>query len=218
MPGSSPLEVKGQSVSLEFPQIPLLGKLDPAAMTVRPNAMTIRLLRRCMLSGMKTSICSGLLLTGILSWAARPAPAEDMKLRGPGCAASKHGAGGGYLSLRTEHRDAGGFSRYRRWRQPIERELQTHARTDWKPEAGDQLWRLEGFGCLCGGQAGDGGAVADSTYGVRRLVTLVPFSVGQLDDHDVVKEIRESSSGGQTAACIEFETVAARTRPPTRSV
>jgi Gram-negative bacterial TonB protein C-terminal len=44
-------------------------------------------------------------------------------------------------------------------------------------------------------------------YAVRRLLSMVPFSVGQFDDRDVVRAIRDGGAGGQAATCIDYDTI-----------
>ena len=47
------------------------------------------------------------------------------------------------------------------------------------------------------------GAWDTQPYAVRKLFALVPFSVGEFDSKDVVREIRD----GETSTCVVFETV-----------
>ncbi len=44
-------------------------------------------------------------------------------------------------------------------------------------------------------------------YAVRRLLGLVPFSVGQFDNQDVVRAIRDGGAGGQEAECVDYDTI-----------
>ncbi len=44
-------------------------------------------------------------------------------------------------------------------------------------------------------------------FAVRRLLNLVPFQVGAFDNQDVVRAIRDGSSGGQEATCVDYDTV-----------
>jgi hypothetical protein len=44
-------------------------------------------------------------------------------------------------------------------------------------------------------------------YAVRRLLALVPFFVGQLDDQDVVRAIKDGGAAGQDAVCIDYDTI-----------
>ena len=47
-------------------------------------------------------------------------------------------------------------------------------------------------------------------YAVRQLFSLVPFSVGQFDNKDVVREIKD----GGVSTCVIFETIEGETREP----
>jgi TonB family protein len=44
-------------------------------------------------------------------------------------------------------------------------------------------------------------------YAVRKLLGLVPFSVGQFDNQDVVRAIRDGGAGGQAATCVDYDTI-----------
>lgn len=54
------------------------------------------------------------------------------------------------------------------------------------------------------------GAWDTPPYAVRQLFSLVPFSVGELDSKDVVREIRD----GEESTCVIFETIEGETREP----
>ena len=44
-------------------------------------------------------------------------------------------------------------------------------------------------------------------YAVRRLFALIPFSVGQFENQDVIRAIRDGGAGGQAAECIDYDTI-----------
>ncbi len=44
-------------------------------------------------------------------------------------------------------------------------------------------------------------------FAVRRLLGLVPFTVSRFDGQDVVRAIRDGSSHGQQATCIDYDTI-----------
>ncbi|HEY6376566.1 MAG TPA: TonB family protein [Edaphobacter sp.] len=44
-------------------------------------------------------------------------------------------------------------------------------------------------------------------YSVRQLLLLVPFSVGEFDSEDVIREIRDGQTMGQNSTCVLFETI-----------
>src|SRR6266702_709948 len=54
------------------------------------------------------------------------------------------------------------------------------------------------------------GAWDAQPYAVRRLLALVPFSVGEFDAKDVVREIRDAAA----STCIVFETIEGESREP----
>jgi TonB family protein len=44
-------------------------------------------------------------------------------------------------------------------------------------------------------------------YAVRKLLGLVPFTVGQFDNQDVIRGIRDGGAGGQSATCVDYDTI-----------
>ena len=54
----------------------------------------------------------------------------------------------------------------------------------------------------------------DPPYAARMILKLVPFGAGSFDSSDVIEQIKDSSYGGQAAACIEFETIVGEKRLP----
>lgn len=49
-------------------------------------------------------------------------------------------------------------------------------------------------------------------YAVRKLLGLVPYSVGQFDNQDVIRTIRDGGAGGQAATCVDYDTIRGESR------